>query len=205
MERALFIYKQTNIEIKYSIKFLFNVLEVNQYLSKIYLLTKILFLVIRRNVEEKQIYDEKPILMVLEENVLPMSVVKQRWLSWTKHSAERQNLWLICHAKLFSQSSVCRHGPCYAHSLYTWAWAFLDILLVSQRKKKCYLMPLGIHYRYHLGCRMMRVWQTASILVYLCQYISPVNPKSHLYHVDLLVFVHDIPLHKNVQPDTYKF
>lgn len=53
MERAIFIYKQTNIEIKYSIKFLFNVLEVNQYLSKIYLLTKILFLVIRRNVEEK--------------------------------------------------------------------------------------------------------------------------------------------------------
>ena len=139
--------------------------------------------------------------MALEENVLPMSVVEQWWLSWTKHSAERQNLWLIS-----SHSPRCVDMVLAMHIPYTPGPGHsLMYFLFLREKKKCYRMPLGIHYRYHLGCRMMRVWQTASIMVHLCHCISPVNPKSHLYHVDLVVFVHDIPLHKNMQPDMYKF
>ena len=49
MERALFIYKQTNIEVKYGVKVLLNILEVNQNSNKMYFLIMILFLVIIRN------------------------------------------------------------------------------------------------------------------------------------------------------------
>lgn len=54
MERALFIYKQTIIEVKYSVKVPFDILEVNQNSNKMYFLTMIFFLVIIGNARKNR-------------------------------------------------------------------------------------------------------------------------------------------------------
>lgn len=88
--------------------------------------------------------------MALEDNFFPMLVVEQRWLNLPKHSAERQNLWLIsvflpCKAPdspLNVDMVLVMHIPYIPEP-----WYFL-IYFLFLRKRICYLAPLGLSFRY---------------------------------------------------------
>lgn len=54
------------------------------------------------------------------------------------------------------------------------------------------------------GCKM-RVFKTVSNLLFLCQCISPNNPRSYLHSVNQDVFVPDNSLHKTMKPNMCKF